>query len=188
MRDFVFLVRNYIQMAKENVIAQMVKNLAAPIATYIVTNLAEYLAFIPLSINVKVKRLDPRAKLPTKAYNNDAGWDVYAIQRIYIEPYQVVVVNTGLALEIPPGWHVQVHTRSSFGKKGIKCHLGIVDSGYRNEIGVIMQNNSLEHYIVETGDKFAQLLFLPVPIVSLTETDTLSDTDRGLNGYGSSGK
>jgi len=144
--------------------------------------------FVPTHITVKVKRVNPKAKLPTKAYADDAGWDVYSLQRIYIDPYQTVMVNTGLAFEIPPGWHIQVHTRSSMGKKGVKCHLGIVDSGYRNELSVIIQNNSLEHYIVEEGDKFAQLVFVPVPIIDLVETDKLNDSDRGLGGFGSSGR
>lgn len=144
--------------------------------------------FVQTSLSVKVKRLNPKAKIPTKAYQGDAGWDVYALQRIYIDPYQTVIVSTGLAFEMPEGWHMQVHTRSSFGKRGIKCHLGIIDSGYRNELGIIVQNNSLEHFIIEEGDKFAQLLFLPVPIVTLEETDKLNDTDRGLSGFGSSGR
>ncbi len=144
--------------------------------------------FVSTAIPVKVKKLNPKAKIPTKAYQGDAGWDVYATQRIYIDPYQTVVVNTGLAFEMPEGWHMQVHTRSSFGKRGVRCHLGIVDSGYRNELGVIVHNNSLEHFIIEDGDKFAQLLFLPVPKVTLTEVENLTDTDRGLGGFGSSGR
>lgn len=139
-------------------------------------------------LSIKVKKLDPEAKIPTKAYAGDAGWDVYALNRVYIDPYQTVIVKTGLAFEIPEGWHIQVHTRSSFGKRGIRCHLGIVDSGYRNELGIIITNGSLEHFLIEKGDKFAQLIFLPVPIVVMTQTDTLSNSDRGLGGFGSSGR
>lgn len=166
----------------------MFNKLIYKIMSYFRKNMATQLDFFPNHLQVKVKRVNPNAKMPTKAYKDDAGWDIYALQRVYIEPYQVVVVNTGLAFEIPPGWHIQVHTRSSAGKRGIKCHLGIVDSGYRNELSIVIQNNSLEHYIVEGGDKFAQLLFLPVPDVELIETDTLNDSDRGLGGFGSSGR
>lgn len=167
---------------------QLFRRILYKLRSWVRAEMSTQLDFFPNHLNVKVKRLSPTAKMPTKAYADDAGWDVYAIQRVYIEPYQTVVVQTGLAFEMTPGWHMQVHTRSSYGKRGIRCHLGIVDSGYRNELGIIVQNNSLEHFIIEKGDKFAQLLFLPVPNVTMTESDTLNETDRGQGGFGSSGR
>lgn len=144
--------------------------------------------FIPTKLNVKVKKVNPKAKLPTQAYKGDAGWDLYATQRMYIDAHTWSVVKTGLAFEVPPGWHIQIHTRSSSGKMGLRCHLGIVDSGYRDELGVIVFNHHMENFVIEEGAKFCQILFLPVPDVTMTETDTLTDTERGTGGFGSSGK
>jgi dUTP pyrophosphatase len=150
--------------------------------------MATQLEFIPGKIKIKVKKVSNNAKLPTKAYIDDAGWDLYALERTYIDAHTWAVVKTGLAFEIPPGWHIQIHTRSSSGKMGVRCHLGIVDSGYRNELGVIVYNHGMENFVIEKDSKFCQILFLPVPDVTILETDKLNDTDRGQGGFGSSGR
>ena len=137
---------------------------------------------------LKFKKLDEAAKEPTKAYIGDAGFDLYALERMYIPLYEWRVIRTGLAFEIPEGWHLQVHTRSSYGKMGVRCHLGIIDSGYRNELMIIVHNGGREDFIVEKGSKFCQVVMLPVPIVHLQEVQTLSDSERGQGGFGSSGK
>lgn len=137
---------------------------------------------------VKFKKLESNAKTPTKAFLDDAGWDIYAIADLYIPPNEQREVKTGIAFEIPKGWHIQIHTRSSYGKKMLKCHLGIVDSGYRNEVSIWVYNYGKEGYYVKTGDKVCQVLFLPVPEVNMKEVDQLSESDRGLKGHGSSGR
>lgn len=134
------------------------------------------------------KKLDPKAKEPTKAHEDDAGLDMYALERSYIPAGEFRAVRTGLAFEIPTGWHMQIHTRSSYAKVKIKNHLGIIDSGYRNEVLVIVYNLGYEDFIIEPGSKFCQALILPTPHVVLVERDELSQSDRGLGGFGSSGK
>ena len=140
------------------------------------------------SINVKFTRLDENAKAPTRAHDTDAGWDMYASQSLNLEPFTHGVVKTGLAFEIPPGWHTQIHTRSSYAKAGIRCHLGIVDAGYRGELKVIVHNHTNLFVNIKKGERFCQLIFLPVPNVRLTEVKELSESSRGKGGFGSSGK
>jgi len=139
------------------------------------------------SIDVKVKRLSPDVKLPTQAYKGDAGWDVYSVVEVYIPAGEMREVKTGISLEVPVGWQTQIHTRSSYGKKCLKCHLGIIDSGYRNEISVWLFNHGKEGHYIRKGDKVCQLLFLPVPEVKLTEVQNLNSSERGLRGHGSTG-
>lgn len=139
-------------------------------------------------LQMKFKRTDPRAKAPTKAYAGDAGWDIYATESVLVPAGGEMLVPTGIAFEIPEGWHIQVHTRSSYGKKQLRLHLGIIDAGYRNEISVWVCNHSAQDYQVLAGDKVAQLLLLPVPEVQLEEAQELSDSERGTRGHGSSGR
>ena len=140
------------------------------------------------SINVKFTKLSEDAKPPTKAHDTDAGWDMYASQQLSLEPFTHRAVKTGLAFEIPPRWHTQIHTRSSYAKMGVRCHLGIVDAGYRGELKVIVHNHTNQFVTIKKGDKFCQLIFLPVPDVTLTQVDKLSESSRGEGGFGSSGK
>lgn len=137
---------------------------------------------------LKYKKLDARAKEPSRANSSDAGLDIYALERTYIPAGQWRAVRTGLAFEIPEGWHLQVHTRSSYAKVMIRCHLGIIDAGYRNEVMVIVYNHGWEDFIVDGGHKFCQFLLLPVPNVVLQEVTALTESERGQRGFGSSGK
>ena len=139
-------------------------------------------------MQVRFQKLSPFAKSPTKAYADDAGWDVYATESLYLLPGQQGEVKIGLAFETPPGWHLQLHTRSSFGKRMMKCHLGIVDSGYRNEISVWVHNYGYESQRVNVGDKVCQLIFAPVLHVDFIEAQQLTESERGLKGHGSSGR
>lgn len=140
------------------------------------------------SLTLGVKRVEPAAQLPTKAHDNDAGWDMYALERCYIPAGEWRAVRTGLAFYIPDGWHMQIHTRSSYAKARVKNHLGIIDAGYRNEVVVIVHNHGYEDFIVEKGGKFCQGLLLPVPHVALVEMDELPESERGMGGFGSTGK
>ena len=139
-------------------------------------------------VDVKFVRLDENAKAPTRAHDTDAGWDMYASQSLNLEPFTYGAIKTGLAFEIPTGWHVQIHTRSSYAKAGIRCHLGIVDAGYRGELKVIIHNHTNQFVNIKKGDRFCQLIFLPVPDVRLAEVKELSKSSRGEGGFGSSGK
>ena len=140
------------------------------------------------TITIMVKKTHPEAKMPTRAYQDDAGVDLYAVEKVYIPSRDKKLVDSGLAFEIPSGWHMQIHTRSSYSKNNLRCHLGIVDTGYRNSVKVMVFNNGPEDYIIKEGEKFCQLVFLPVPHIEFIEADELNSSDRGQSGFGSSGK
>jgi len=140
------------------------------------------------SLSVKFKKMSNKAKTPTKAYTFDAAFDLYSVDEIAIPSNEQREVKVGLAFEIPEGWHMQIHTRSSYGKKMLRCHLGIVDSGYRNELSIWVHNFSNDVHYVKEGDKICQILFLPVPETILSEVNELTPSERGEKGHGSSGR
>jgi len=136
---------------------------------------------------LKVKKLDPRAKLPNLAYAGDAGYDLYALEEYTLYPFQPTKVRTGIAIELPPGYFAEIHTRSSFGAKGIKAHLGIIDNGYRGEVYPILTLLDLtDPVVIPAGTKVAQLIVRPLITFPVKEVQTLSQTERGNKGFGSS--
>lgn len=140
------------------------------------------------TLEIKVKRLHSDAIMPTRAYQDDAGTDLYATEDVYIETHDKKLVGCGLAFEIPSGWHMQIHTRSSYSKRNLRCHLGIIDAGYRDEVKIMIFNDGMEDQIIKKGEKFCQLIFLPVPKIDFIESDILNESDRGQKGFGSSDK
>jgi dUTP pyrophosphatase len=139
---------------------------------------------------VKVKKLDPRAKLPKYQHLNDAGMDVSAIGDHVIYPNGRLLIPTGLAFELPQYCMMDVRPRSGLAlKQGIAVlnSLGTIDSNYRGELGVILMNHGREPFVIHDGDRIAQIVFKPFYTVEITEVDTLSDSDRGTAGFGSSG-
>ena len=139
---------------------------------------------------IKFKKLHKDAKLPERAHNTDAGFDVYAIdvKKVGSKTY---VYDLGFALEIPPGGRVDIRPRSSIYKTGmLLCNsVGTIDEGYRGEIKCIFYHvdDMLKRYKV--GDKIAQLLFSTREDVEFEEVEEFSnETDRGDGGFGSTGK
>ena len=140
-------------------------------------------------LEIKFKKLVETAKCPTKAHPTDAGADLTATSREWNEEYGCWIYGTGIATEIPEGYVGLVFPRSSIRKYTLaQCNaVGVIDSSYRGEIMVSYKSTSDVDKIYEIGDKIAQLIVLPYPEVSYTEVETLSETDRGENGHGSSG-
>lgn len=146
---------------------------------------------IEIPQQIKIKKLHPDAKLPTRAHEDDAAWDLYAIQgdSIYDRP---LAVGTGLAFEIPPGWEMQIRPRSGLAAKHgltVVNSPGTIDSGFRGEVKVILA--SLDPpYEFAKGDRIAQAVFQRVPTVELIDVgdDELSPSSRGTGGFGSSGR
>lgn len=139
---------------------------------------------------MKVKKLDPNAIIPTKAYKSDAGYDLYSLHDYFLRPSVPTVVDTGIALEIPEGCFGQVCDRSSMGKKGIKVFGGIIDCGYTGEISVVLMNLTDKHGFLSIvkDQKIAQIIIQPyTKIDQLVEVDELSVTARNTAGFGSSG-
>jgi dUTP pyrophosphatase len=138
---------------------------------------------------INVQLLNPKAKIPTKTNNNDAGWDLYSVSQTVIPPKQRKTVNTGIALQMPEHFAGLIWPRSGLSvKHGIDVLAGVVDSGYRGEIMVCLYNTSDENVSIQIGDRIAQIIFQEVPRVTMEVHETLGSSQRGDNGFGSSGK
>ena len=144
-------------------------------------------------INVKFAKLDDNAQLPTQGSAQAAGWDLYALEETIVINGASVMIPTGLACAIPEGWEGQIRCRSSLGKKGmiLPNGVGTIDSDYRGELKVLATwIGKGDSFTVGKGERVAQMLFAPVPLVQIEEV-TLSDlesTERGEGGFGSSGQ
>jgi len=141
-------------------------------------------------IDVPVRRLRPDAHLPEQAYEGDAGMDLSACEAVTIEPGERAVVPTGLAVEIPDGYAGFVQPRSGLAVRhgiGIVNSPGLIDSGYRGEIQVVLLNTDREQrFTVEPGMRIAQLVIQPVATARLVVVDELASSERGSRGFGSS--
>lgn len=141
-------------------------------------------------IEVKIKVL-PGGKIPTYAHPTDAGADVYASEPTNFEPYETKIVHTAIQVAIPTGYEIQLRPRSGLSlKTGFRVANapGTIDSDYRGTVGVIMTNTSDKPATIEKGDKIAQMVISPVPMIKWVETDNLDETERGENGFGSTDK
>ena len=143
---------------------------------------------------IKFKRLSDKAIAPVKAHSADAGFDLTCagITTELNECGQLIFVyHTGLAVEIPEGYFGALVSRSSISNKAISLTncIGVIDAGYRGEVMAKFRSTTdVVPAVYKEGERFAQLLILPVPDVQFEEADTLSETDRGENGYGSTNK
>jgi len=147
----------------------------------------------PHGVPVPVKLLTAAARLPARAYEHDAAYDLYAAEALVIEPLGRAVVATGVALGLPPGLAALTMPRSGLAARhgiSIVNAPGLIDPGYRGEVRVILLNTDRdEAFHVAVGDRVAQLLFLPLTAVDLAATDELDETtERGPQGFGSSGR
>lgn len=138
--------------------------------------------------NLVVEKIVPEAKLPTRAHDNDAGFDLYSLDYYSIPPYQQVLIATGLKIKIPNGYAGLIWDKSSLASQGLTTMGGVIDAGYRGEIKIIFKNLSEDIYNVEPGQKIAQLLIQKIEVWPLTEGLVNEDSRRGQNGFGSSGR
>ena len=139
-------------------------------------------------MKIKVKKLKEGAKLPSYALPGDVGMDMYAMETVTIPPMGQHRFWHGFALEFPEGYGGIVMDKGSISKAGLAHMGGVYDAGYRGEYNTHLINLSDKPYIFELGDKVAQLVIVPVAIVELEETDTLSESARGEGMFGSTGK
>ena len=141
-------------------------------------------------IDVAVHRLRTEAVLPTRAYDGDAGFDLAACEETTIDPGERAIVPTGIAVEIPDGYAGFVQPRSGLAARhgvGIVNSPGLIDSGYRGEIAVVLLNTDpRESFTVEVGMRIAQLVIAPVASVRLVDVGELATSERGSRGFGSS--
>jgi dUTP pyrophosphatase len=141
-------------------------------------------------IEIGVRRLRSDAVLPSQAYDGDAGLDLAACEKATLGPGERGVVGTGIAVEIPDGYAGFVQPRSGLAARhgiGVVNSPGLIDSGYRGEIRVVLLNtDARETFVVEQGMRIAQLVIAPVASVRLVEVDELATSERGIRGFGSS--
>lgn len=143
------------------------------------------------TIPLQVKRLDPSVPLPQYAYPGDAGLDLVSTVDAVIEPHCRILIPTGLALAIPEGYAGFVQPRSGLAARAglsLVNTPGLIDSHYRGEIVVIAINLDAQTSIeIKKGDRIAQLVIQATPLVTIEEVETLDATQRGTQGFGSSG-
>jgi len=157
-------------------------------------------------MEIKYSKLHPDGKEPFRANESDAGYDLFSTEYIVIEPFQRKLVSTGVNVEIPQGFYGRVAPRSGLAcKKGIDVMAGVIDSGYRGEVKVLLINLNFEGYNlqpnafeamfgsankteIKPGDRIAQLIIEKCHTVEWKSMKTLEDSQRGEGGFGSSGQ
>ena len=143
-------------------------------------------------VEILVQRLDDGLPLPERAHPGDAGFDLRSTVDLVLAPGERALVPTGIAVAIPIGYAGLVQPRSGLAARhgvGIVNAPGLIDSGYRGEIKVIAINlDGGEPFEIHRGDKIAQIVFYPVPETKLREVDELPGSERGVGGFGSSGR
>ena len=145
-----------------------------------------------MTAQVKIKKLNPEAVVPTYGSEYSAGADLYACEEntVTIAPGETKLIRTGLAVEIPEGFGGFIYARSGLAaKKGLAPanKVGVVDADYRGEVMVALHNHSSLTQTVEKGERVAQLVIAPFLKADFTVADELSDTVRGEGGFGSTG-
>jgi dUTP pyrophosphatase len=142
-------------------------------------------------VTLEVARLHASARLPTRAYDSDAGLDLYAAHAATLAPGERASVGTGIAVAIPPGHAGLVLPRSGLAlRHGIALvnAPGLIDEGYRGELRVLLLNTDREQpFQIAAGDRIAQLVVVAVAAVEVIEVDGLGESARAVRGFGSSG-
>ena len=141
---------------------------------------------------LRVRRLDPAAELPRRAHDDDAGYDLCALEGCLLGPGERARVRTGIALELPPGHAGLVLPRSGLAAAhgvALVNAPGLIDAGYRGELCVLLLNTDRRStFTVEPGMRVAQLVVTPVAAPAVVEAEELATSVRGDGGFGSSGR
>lgn len=133
--------------------------------------------------------LDGTAYIPTQAKRGDAGYDLYSPIALTIAPGKRELINTGIALAIPAGYYGRLAGRSGLANKaGIDVLGGVLDSSYRGYVGVILLNTSDQPFVINRGDRIAQLIIEACHLATFIPVDYLDTTDRGAGGFASTGR
>lgn len=153
---------------------------------------------------LKCKRLSEHATLPTRAHPGDAGYDLYAAYDATIPEHRTIMVKTDIAVAIPEGYYGRVAPRSSLAyKHGIRVEAGVIDAGYRNNVGVLLSKSKYGGKVnaayggngkrmgaidIKKGDRIAQLIITKIATPEVVEVESLDETVRGQGGFGSTGR
>ena len=135
---------------------------------------------------MKIK-LDDGAFEPIRAHETDAGLDLRSTVDVWIHPGEYVKIDTKVRMQIPDGYVGLITSKSGLMLKNITCR-GTIDSSYRGTIGAVLYNHGREGYLVHKGDKVCQIVIMPIEIPEIEYVDSLDETDRNENGFGSTGK
>ena len=155
-------------------------------------------------MNIKIKKIHPNAVIPDFAHPTDTGADLYTVEDTILMPKEKAIIRTGLIFDLPEGWGFQVRNKSGNTVKGvpvkiiedaekkiiradITVYLGTVDQGYRNELGIMVKNEEDFPVIITEGTKLAQMVLEQIHQCTFTEVEDVSETERGLGGFGSTG-
>lgn len=180
----------YIERVKTSTLSQSKKDFIELFLTNVIMVTTELVEVPRQRIEVEIKKLSENAKLPEYAHLTDAGADIFALENTYIKPNETKLVKTGIAVAIPVGYEIQIRPRSGLSLKTplrVANAPGTIDTDYRGEVCVIMQNSGNEAVKIEAGDKIAQMVINEVPMIKWKEVTELSSTERGAGGFGSTG-
>lgn len=144
-------------------------------------------------MELKIKKMRDNAILPTRGSKEAAGIDLYACldEPIELKPHESIIIPSGIAFDFPKGYYGMVVVRSSIGIKrhiGLMNQVGIIDNDYKNEIFIGLYNFGDETQIIEPGERVCQLILQPYIVTEIKQVNTLSESERGLNGIGSTGR
>jgi dUTP pyrophosphatase len=141
-----------------------------------------------MKVNVRIKRLNEDAVIPQYQTEGAAGFDLHASHSVVIPVGEHRLIKTGIAVELPPDFEMQIRSRSGLAlKHGIQAHFGTIDHDFRGEIGVILFNFGGQPFKVEKNDRIAQAIIAKFEKAQFTIVEELSQTNRGTGGFGSSG-
>ncbi len=139
-------------------------------------------------MKIKIQKIDFSAKIPNYANENDAGLDLYSVEDAVLRPGERRAVKTGIKMEIPEGYAGLIWDKSGLAlNDGIKIMAGVVDAGYRGEIKVVLINLSDKNFEIENGRKIAQMIIQKIERPKIEEAEFLKESQRGENGFGSTG-
>lgn len=148
----------------------------------------EYGDIVDNRLKYKMLRMHPDAIIPVKTTEGSVCYDIYSVETVIIFPGQTEMIDTGWCFECPNGWGIEIRDRSGLSLKGIKRSAGVIDEDYRGVVKVILTNTTNKSFKVHIGDRIAQIK--PIKIVDMVfiEVEKLSETDRGVGGFGSTGR
>jgi len=171
----------------KKVLIDLVVNKLSDICNAAVEKYHSYAIELPMTVDTNAG-----AKVPTYAHDTDAAADLYAMEDQLIESNSYCnKIRTGIKIQLPEGWLAMILPRSSIGAKTplrLSNSVGLIDSGYRGELGILYDNTSDADYFIHAGDRIAQLLVMPSYRFQAKVVDILADSDRGEGGFGASGK
>ncbi len=139
-------------------------------------------------MELKVRKIQKDAKIPRYGHKGDAGLDIFSVIDHELKPKEVKAIPSGVQVEIPEGYVGLIWDKSGISLKGVHRLAGVIDSGYRGEVKVVMINLGEESFAIAKGMKIAQVLIQPVEGVNVIDVSELEESSRGEGGFGSTGK